>query len=227
MVNETVNETATDPLGSSSSTTDIGEPYGLCMYRSPHDGRVYVIINGKLGAVAQYEAALDPIPALTLRRTLQFDGGLEGCVADDELARLYIGQEELGVWRLDGETEGDDEPILLHDVDDPYLTADIEGMTIYYATSGRGYLLVSSQGSNTYAVFERGGDNAYLTSFRVGLARSTPRSRPTASRSPTSRSDRCGQTGCSSLRMITTRASRATSSWSVGATWSRRRTSSC
>jgi 3-phytase len=155
----------------SETPTDIGEPYGLCMYRSPHDSRVYVVIDDRLGALAQYEAALDPqgVPALTLRRTLQFDGGLEGCVADDELARLYIGQEELGVWRIDAEPEGDDELVLLHDVDDPYLTADIEGMTIYYAANGQGYLLVSSQGSNTYAVFERGGDNAYLTSFRVGV----------------------------------------------------------
>jgi 3-phytase len=151
--------------------TDIGEPYGLCMFRSPHDGRVYVIIDDRLGAVAQYEVAPDPqgVPALTLRRTLQFDGGLEGCVADDELARLYIGQEELGVWRIDAEPDSDDEPILLHDVDAPYLAADVEGMTIYYAANGKGYLLVSSQGSNSYAVFERGGDNAYLTSFRIGV----------------------------------------------------------
>jgi myo-inositol-hexaphosphate 3-phosphohydrolase len=117
------------------------------------------------------EAALDPqgVPALTLRRTLQFGGGLEGCVGDDELARLYLGQEELGVWRVGAEPDSDDAPVLLHGVDDPYLTADIEGMTLYYAANGQGYLLVSSQGSNTYAVFERGGDNAYLTSFRVGV----------------------------------------------------------
>jgi 3-phytase len=155
----------------SETPTDIGEPYGLCMYRSPHDSRVYVIIDDRLGAVAQYEAALDlqGVPALTLRRTLQFDGGLEGCVADDELARLYLGQEELGVWRIDAEPDSDGEPILLHDVDAPYLAADVEGMTLYYAAEGSGYLLVSSQGSSTYAVFERGGDNAYLTSFRIGV----------------------------------------------------------
>jgi 3-phytase len=155
----------------SETPTDIGEPYGLCMYRSPHDGRIYVLINDRLGALAQYEAALEPqaVPTLTRRRTLQFEGGLEGCVADDELARLYIGQEELGVWRVDAEPKADDNRTLLHDVDDPYLTADIEGMAIYYAAHGQGYLLVSSQGSNTYAVFERGGENAYLTSFRVGV----------------------------------------------------------
>jgi 3-phytase len=104
-----------------------------------------------------------------LHRILQLGGQLEGCVADDELSRLYIGQEDLGIWRIGAEPDGVDDPMLLHDVDEPYLTADIEGLTIYYAANEQGYLLVSSQGSNSYAVFERGGDNAYLTSFRIGM----------------------------------------------------------
>jgi 3-phytase len=149
--------------------SDIGEPYGLCQYRSPVDGRVYVIINDKQGAVAQYEVQLDQpgAPTLALRRTLMINGQLEGCVADDELARLYIGEERLGIWRVGAEPDAADEPSLIHDVSAPYLTADIEGLTLYYAQDGDGYLIASSQGSNTYAMFERDGDNAYVTSFRI------------------------------------------------------------
>ena len=36
----------------SSRPTDIGEPYGLCAYRSPVDGVVYVLINDSSGALA-------------------------------------------------------------------------------------------------------------------------------------------------------------------------------
>lgn len=156
-------------LGATPNVT--GKSYGLCMYRSPNDGGVYVFVNDISGAVAQYEAVPGPdgVPALALRRTLQFPGELEGCVADDELGRLYLGEETRGIWRVDAEPDGSDQASLLHDVDAPYLTADVEGLAIYHAANGKGYLLVSSQGSNTFAVFERGGDNAYLTSFRVAV----------------------------------------------------------
>jgi myo-inositol-hexaphosphate 3-phosphohydrolase len=48
------------------------------------------------------------------------------------------------------------------------LEPDVEGLTIYYGPDGSGYLLVSSQGNNTFAVYERSGDNAYIGSFQVG-----------------------------------------------------------
>ena len=42
------------------------------------------------------------------------------------------------------------------------LTADIEGLALYYAPGGKGYLLASSQGSSTVNVYERAGDHAYV-----------------------------------------------------------------
>ncbi len=149
--------------------SDIGEPYGLCMLRSPADARVYVIINDKQGALAQYEVALDEpgVPRLRLARIVRFGGQLEGCVADDELGRLYVGEEQRGIWRLDAEPDADARARLIHAVEQPYLRADVEGLTLYEAADGEGYLIASSQGSSSYAVFERGGENAYLTSFRI------------------------------------------------------------
>jgi Ca2+-binding RTX toxin-like protein len=52
--------------------------------------------------------------------------------------------------------------------DGSILEADVEGLTIYYADNGTGYLLASSQGDSTYAVFSRTGNNEYLGSFAVG-----------------------------------------------------------
>ncbi|MGH7149407.1 MAG: phytase, partial [Planctomycetota bacterium] len=48
------------------------------------------------------------------------------------------------------------------------LTADVEGLTIYYAAGGAGYLLASSQGSSTFVVYQRAAPNAYLATFQVG-----------------------------------------------------------
>ena len=44
---------------------------------------------------------------------------------------------------------------------------DIEGLTIYYAKKDKGYLIASSQGNDSYAIFERGGENKYLGSFEI------------------------------------------------------------
>jgi len=50
------------------------------------------------------------------------------------------------------------------------LVEDLEGMTIYYKGNGEGYVFISSQGNNTYGVFNRtkaGVKNTYLKSFAI------------------------------------------------------------
>lgn len=46
-----------------------------------------------------------------------------------------------------------------------HLTADIEGLTIFYAPNGKGYLMATSQGSNSYAMYEQQGSNCYVANF--------------------------------------------------------------
>jgi 3-phytase len=48
-----------------------------------------------------------------------------------------------------------------------HLSADAEGLTIYYGPGRRGYLLASSQGDDTFAVYRRSGGNRYLGGYRV------------------------------------------------------------
>ncbi len=45
--------------------------------------------------------------------------------------------------------------------------ADVEGLTIAYGPDGTGYLIASSQGDNTFAIYRREGDNGYVKSFAV------------------------------------------------------------
>jgi 3-phytase len=49
-----------------------------------------------------------------------------------------------------------------------HLVADVEGITIYRASGGEGYLLVSSQGDDAYAVYRRRPPNEYIGRFRIG-----------------------------------------------------------
>src|SRR5262249_41381269 len=118
------------------------------------------------GAVEQYR--LDPrdgnTPALGATRVRAFRVGsqAEGIVADRERARLYVGEEKVAIWE-DGAEPGDGSARrAVAPVGGRRRHADIEGLAIYYAPAGKGYLLASSQGSNTINVYDRGGDHAYI-----------------------------------------------------------------
>ncbi|MFG1754651.1 phytase [Streptosporangium sandarakinum] len=115
---------------------------------------------------------------------------VEGMVVDQEKDVLYAAQEDVGIWRIRADLTGT--PTLVDKVReygvpgtydpatdectpgaDPgyggrHLTADAEGLTIYYREDGKGYLLASSQGDSTFAAYRREGTNAYLGQFRVG-----------------------------------------------------------
>lgn len=47
------------------------------------------------------------------------------------------------------------------------LRADVEGMSLYYKRDNTGYLIVSSQGNDTFAVYEREGGNDFLKTFTI------------------------------------------------------------
>jgi len=94
----------------------------------------------------------------------------EGMVADDETAVLYIGEEKKGIWRFSAEPDNNSEGILIHESSEKNqnIRFDIEGLALYQSGEGKGFLVASSQGNYSYAVFERHGENKYIGSFRIG-----------------------------------------------------------
>lgn len=151
--------------------SDIAEVYGFCLYRSPGTGSFYAFINGKSGIIEQWELSPFGENEITgqVVRTLNVDSQPEGMVADDDLGYLYVGEENYGIWKFNAEPDSNEEPLFITDSDEsnPKITYDIEGLTIYYAKNGKGYLIASSQGNDSYAIFERGGENKYLGSFEI------------------------------------------------------------
>ena len=140
------------------------EPYGACAYRSALTGRFFFFVNDKDGQVEQYElkdAGGGKVNG-TLVRTLKLGSLTEGCVADDELGFLYVAEETIGIWKFGAEPDAGTDGKLAARVGDNGLAADVEGLTIYYASQGRGYLIASSQGNNTYKVYERAGENRFV-----------------------------------------------------------------
>ncbi|OZV81582.1 hypothetical protein CA850_10425 [Micromonospora echinospora] len=118
---------------------------------------------------------------------------LEGVAVDQSSGVLYAAQEDVGLWRLQLPLGSGSQPKLIdrvrdfgiHDVYDSeteecepvdpnargyggnLLTADAEGVDIYYGPGSTGYVLVSSQGDDTFAIYRRQGANKAVGSFRV------------------------------------------------------------
>jgi 3-phytase len=150
--------------GTSIRVLDGKEPIGVCAYRSARTGRSFFFVTSEKGNVEQYElkdAGGGRISG-ALARTIKLSSLAEGCVADDELGLLYLAEETKGIWRFDAEPDASREGKLVARVGENGLTEDVEGLTIYYAAQRRGYLIASSQGNNTYKVYERTGENRYL-----------------------------------------------------------------
>jgi 3-phytase len=146
------------------------EVYGSCMYQSATTGKLYYFVNSKAGAVEQWELFDDGNGRVDGRQVRAFAVGsqTEGCVADDALGRFYIGEEAVGIWRYGAEPGDGDTRTLVDSADQRgHLTSNVEGLALVHGADGSGYLVASSQGSSTYALYRRG-DNAYVGSFAIG-----------------------------------------------------------
>lgn len=151
-------------------STGMHDPYGLCMYRSARDGGTYVFVNGDDVAKKQWRLvdAGDGRVRAELVRELSFDSQTEGCVADDDAGILFVDEEDVALWALSAEPDGGDAKTAIDRVEDnPAIRDDLEGVGLYDLGNGRGYLVVSSQGNDTYAVYRREGRREYLGSFAV------------------------------------------------------------
>jgi 3-phytase len=150
--------------------TGLGDPYGLCMYRSAEDGRTFVFINGDDTRQRQWELVASGNGKVSAKhvRDMTFDSQTEGCVADDQSGALYVNEEDVGLWRMSASPDGGDTKTIVERIaDNPAVKDDYEGLGIYDLGDGRGYLVVSSQGNDSYAVYRREGKQEYLGSFAV------------------------------------------------------------
>ncbi|NEP39877.1 MAG: phytase, partial [Okeania sp. SIO2H7] len=153
--------------------------YGLATYTNPNTGETYAFVSQRDGnQIAQLELISNEDGTVSATEVRRLDvpipeGGelddaqVEGMVVDQELGFLYAGQENFGIWKFDAEVDGSNDRILVDEIGEN-IQADVEGLTIYYGDNGNGYLLASSQGNNTFAVYEREGDNEYIGNFFVG-----------------------------------------------------------
>lgn len=156
------------PLG--KVVVGTGEAYGVCLYRQGATLSAFNVI--KDGTITQVELDLSgAAPAGRIVRTMKLATQSEGCVVDERTHRLYVAEEDVGLWRFDARASGGTTPVKLGAADGVQIVADTEGVTIApEGDADGGYLIVSSQGDNAYAVY-RLSDDSYVGRFRTVAGR--------------------------------------------------------
>ncbi|KKO64704.1 3-phytase precursor [Janthinobacterium sp. KBS0711] len=151
--------------------TGLKSIYGMCLYQ-PASGGVEAFINDKDGTFQQYSIGLSGNKfSATLLRSFKVATQPEGCVADDANARLFLGEETRGIWTTSADAAKPDALAMVLPVG-AQLTADVEGMAIYRKPGGKadsGYLVVSSQGDNSYVVLDAQAPYKVRGRFKVGF----------------------------------------------------------
>jgi len=148
---------------------DLGDPYGLCMYRNPDNGKTYVFVNNKDGLMRQWQLVADGGRVhIDQVRQFRFDSQVEGCAADDASGSLFVDEEDAALWAMSAHADGGDKMTAIDRVaDNPALKSDLEGLGVYDLGDGTGYIVISVQGNDTYAVYRLEGKHEYLGSFAV------------------------------------------------------------
>ena len=149
--------------------------YGFAMYKSPTSSKYYAFSVNKSGAIKQFELTDNGSGEITgtNARTMSVSGITEGMVCDDETGKLYVAEEDVGVWKFGAEPDAGTSKQQIAAVGTDGFVSDCEGITLYYRANGEGYIIVSSQGYSTFRILDRKEPHAFIGAFDIAQVGST------------------------------------------------------
>lgn len=154
-----------------NQATNMVDIYGMCLYQDADT--LYVFANEKSGRIAQYRVDWQVNgPSIKLVRDIHTPSQVEGCVADETQHALFIGEEDQGIWRFNAKANGGTQGELIIKAEGD-LVPDVEGISLYQGANIHGkkqdLLVVSSQGDNSYLLYQAQPPYAQLGKFRIGV----------------------------------------------------------
>lgn len=153
------------PLG--SIAVGPGEAYGMCLWQRASDRALFGFVVMKDGRIDQVAMDLTgPVPAGKVVRSMKLGTQSEGCVADDRTGILYVAEEDVGLWKFDASPDGPVIATALAKADGKEIVMDAEGVALAPSGTDGGFVIVSSQGDNAYAVYKLP-QASYVGRFRI------------------------------------------------------------
>lgn len=145
-----------------------GEAYGMCLWQRASDKALFGFVVMKDGRIDQ--VAIDTsgaTPTGKVVRSMKLGTQSEGCVVDDRTGILYVAEEDVGLWKFDAAPDGPITATPLAKADGKEIVMDAEGVALAPMGADGGYVIVSSQGDNAYAVYKLP-EASYVGRFRIG-----------------------------------------------------------
>ena len=122
---------------------------GLCLYHDTEGGRLFAFLVQRLGLITQYritDSDGDGLLEAAAVRTLPLSSEAEGCVADDARGLLYVGEDDVAIWRFAADPDAPSTAVAVDRVtEDGPLVSDVEGLALVNRPGGGGLLIVSVQ----------------------------------------------------------------------------------
>ena len=131
-----------------------GEAYGMCLWQRASDKALFGFVVLKDGRIDQVAIDLNTaIPSGKVVRSMKLGTQSEGCVVDDRTGILYVAEEDVGLWKFDAAPDGANVPTAIAKADGKQIVMDAEGVALAPIGTDGGYVIVSSQGDNAYALY--------------------------------------------------------------------------
>lgn len=147
--------------------TSLKDIYGFCMYKD-RQGEIYAIPNDKDGTFIQYHIQGQSTLKATEVKRFAVKTQPEGCVVDDAHEQIFLGEEDHAVWQLSLDPKQKAEMQAVIRVGEHGLKDDIEGMALYHGKT-KDYLVISSQGNDSYVVVDAQAPYQYRGRFKIGI----------------------------------------------------------
>ncbi|MFC5487586.1 phytase, partial [Microvirga aerilata] len=150
--------------------TGMPDVYGFALGKA--DGNLYAFVSSQTGLVRQFDVKVDGGVSATAVRDIKRGAITEGMTVDDANGTVYIAEEDEGVYKYGLSPASGQTAKTVDTVGSHGIVADLEGNAIYDAGGGKGYFVVSSQGSSEFKVYDRQTDT-YLGTFKVDGVQNT------------------------------------------------------
>lgn len=145
-------------------------PSSVALYVSPTTGRVFAFAGSATGVVDQFEltAQTDGGTASAVVRSFDVGNAVVGLAVDDAQGKLYVVEQNVGIWEYGAEPEAADTRASVDTVTGGGLSQPLGGVALYRASGVRGYLLAVN-GGDAVRIYERQpGAHTFRGSFTVG-----------------------------------------------------------